>query len=143
MKDVKVFVKTSLCGPCVKDGRYAAVVEYISRKGPVTREVSGMEEKTTYHRSALLATIKALDLLNVACYVTVYTDSVFVKNTAERGSPGKWRRDGWKKAGGEEVKNRDLWQQYAELADKHEIMFRFSKHNIYTDRLRELLSSGG
>lgn len=142
MKNVKVFVKTSLCGPCVKDGRYAAVVEYISRKGPVTREVSGMEKETTYHRSALLAIIKALNLLNMACYVTVYTDSVFVKNTVERGSPGKWRRDGWKKADGEEIKNRDLWQQYVELADRHEITFRFSKHNDYFPRLRELLNLG-
>lgn len=140
MKNVKVFVKTSLQGPCIKDGSYAAVVEYISRKGPVTREVSGQEKETTYHRSALLAIIKALALLNTACYVTVYTDSVFVKNTVERGSPRKWRRDEWKKADGEDVKNRDLWQQYVELADKHEITFRFSKHNDYTARLRELLN---
>lgn len=76
----------------------------------------------------------------MACYVTVYTDSVFVKNTVERGSPRKWRRDEWKKADGEDVKNRDLWQQYVELADKHEITFRFSKHNDYTARLRELLN---
>lgn len=132
MKAVKIFVKTSLQGPCIKDGKYAAVVEYISKKGPVTREISGMEEKTTYHRSVLLAIIKALNLLNVECSVMVYTDSVYVKNTVERGSPRQWRRDEWKKADGDEVKNRDLWQQYTELADKHEIAFRFSKHNDYT-----------
>ena len=132
MKTVKVFVKTSLQGPCIRDGRYAAVVEYISSRGAVTREISGEEKGTTYHRSVLL----------VACSVTVYTDCVFVKNTAERGSLEDWRRSEWKKAGGGEVKNRDLWQQFTELADRHEIAFRFSKHNDYSHRLTELLEAG-
>lgn len=142
MKTVKIFVKTSLQGPCIKDGRYAAVVEYMSRKGAVTREVSGEEKETTYNRSVLLAIIKALDLLNVACEVVIYTDCVFVKNTAERGSLENWRRSEWKKAGGGEVKNRDLWQQYTELADKHKITFRFSKFNDYGQKLEELLEVG-
>lgn len=142
MKTVKVFVKTSLQGPCIRDGRYAAVVEYISSKGAVTREISGEEKETTYNRSVLLAVIRALDLLKVACSVTVYTDCVFVKNTAERGSLEDWRRSEWKKAGGGEVKNQDLWQQFTELADRHEIVFRFSKHNDYSHRLTELLEAG-
>lgn len=142
MKTVKIFVKTSLQGPCIKDGRYAAVVEYMSRKGAVTREISGAEKETTYNRSVLLAIIKALDLLNVACEVVIYTDCVFVKNTAERGSLETWRRSEWKKAGGGEVKNRDLWQQYTELADKHTITFRFSKFNDYGQKLEELLEVG-
>ncbi len=142
MKTVKVFVKTSLQGPCIMDGRYAAVVEYISSKGAVTREVSGGEKGTTYNRSVLLAIIKALNLLNVACDVVVYTDCIFVKNMAERGNLEKWRRSEWKKAGGGEVKNRDLWQQFTELADRHKITFRFSKHNDYNQKLKELLENG-
>ena len=142
MKTVKVFVKTSLQGPCIRDGRYAAVLEYISSRGAVTREVSGEEKETTYHRSVLLAIISALDLLKVACSVTVYTDCIFVKNTAERGSPENWRRSEWRKADGGEVKNRDLWQQFTELADRHEIAFRFSKHNDYSHQLAELLKAG-
>ena len=71
MKTVKVFVKTSLQGPCIRDGRYAAVVEYISSRGAVTREISGEEKGTTYHRSVLLAISEALDLLKVECSVTV------------------------------------------------------------------------
>lgn len=142
MKKVKVFVKTSLQGPCIKDGKYAAVVEYISSRGPVTREIAGEEKGTTYNRSVLLAIIESLNLLNTACSVAVYTDCVFVKNTVERGNPENWRRSEWKKAGGGEVKNRDLWQQFTELADRHEIAFRFSKHNDYSQRLDELLETG-
>ncbi len=138
MKSVKIYIGTQLKGPCVKDGRYAAVVEYISRAGPVTREVSGMEEGTTYYRSVLLAIVKSLKILNVACSVTIYTDCVFVKNTVERGNPEAWKRAEWMKPDGEEVKNKELWQQFAELQKVHEIGFRFSKHNDYSKKLREL-----
>lgn len=142
MKMVKVFVKTSLQGPCIMDGRYAAVVEYISSKGAVTREVVGEEKETTYNRSVLLAIIKALNLLNVACDVLVYIDCIFVKNMAERGNLDNWRRSEWKKADGGEVKNRDLWQQFTDLADKHKIAFRLSKFNDYSEKLKELLENG-
>ncbi len=106
------------------------------------RITSGGEKGTTYNRSVLLAIIKALNLLNVACDVVVYTDCIFVKNMAERGNLEKWRRSEWKKAGGGEVKNRDLWQQFTELADRHKITFRFSKHNDYNQKLKELLENG-
>lgn len=140
MKSVKIYIGTQLKGPCVKDGRYAAVVEYISRAGPVTREVVGMEEGTTYYRSVLLAVVKSLKILNVECSATIYTDCVFVKNTVERGNPEAWKRAEWKKPDGEEVKNKELWQQFAELQEVHEIGFRFSKHNDYSKRLRELVA---
>lgn len=142
MREVKVFVKTSLQGPCIRDGRYAAVLEYISNSGTFTLEISGEEKGTTYHRSVLLAVTKALGRLTEACRVTVYTDCIFIKNTAERGSPENWRRSEWKKPDGREVKNRDLWQQFTELACRHEIAFRFSKYNDYSQRLAELLESG-
>ena len=139
MKQVKIYIKTSLQGPAVKDGRYAAVVEYIAKSGPVIRKIAGEEKETTYHRSVLLAMLKALKILNVACDVTIYTDCIFVKNTVERGSPENWRRSEWKKPSGEEVKNKELWQQFVEEMDRHKIAFRFSKHNDYCDLLNKIL----
>lgn len=140
MKNVKIYIETQLKGPCVKDGRYAAVVEYITRTGPVTREIVGMEEETTYYRSVLLAIVKSLKILNVACSVTIYTDCIFVKNTVERGNPEAWKRAEWKKPDGEAVKNKELWQQFAELQKVHEIGFQFSKHNDYSKKLRKLIA---
>lgn len=137
--DVKIYIKTSLQGPCIKEGSYAAIVECITGKGPVTREISGKEDNTTYYRSVLLAIIRALEILNTPCSVTIYTDCVFVKNTAERGSPELWRRSEWKKPSGETVKNKELWELFLEEMDKHTISFRFSKHNDYGSRLKEIL----
>lgn len=137
---VKIYVKTSLRGPCIKDGKYAAIVECMTSKGPVTRQITGREEKTTYYRSVLIAITKALELLNTECSVTIYTDCVFVKNTAERGSPEAWRRSEWKRPGGSEVRNKELWQQFLEQMERHIIAFRFSKYNDYEERLKELLA---
>lgn len=137
--EIKIYVKTSLCGPGIRNGSYAAIVECQTSKGPVTREIVGREDNTTYYRSVLLAIVKALEILNAACSVTIYTDCIFIKNTAESGSPEAWRRSEWIKSSGEEVKNKELWQQFMEQMDKHIIAFRFSKHNDYMKRIKELL----
>lgn len=139
--EVKIYVQTSLHGPCIKDGRYAAIIECQTSKGEVTREVIGKEEKTTYYRSVLLAIVKALEILNAPCIVTIYTDCIFVKNTAERGSLEVWKRSEWKKPSGKEVKNKELWKQFLEQMDRHIIAFRFSKYNDYMERLGKLLET--
>ena len=138
--EIRVFVQTSLRGPCIKDGRYAAIVECRTSRGAVIRKVSGKEKKTTYYRLALLGMVKALELLNAPCSITIYTDCLYIKNIAERGSPEVWRRSEWKKSSGEEVKNKELWQQFLDMMDIHIISFRFSKHNDYEDKLEELLA---
>ncbi|MCI6467040.1 MAG: hypothetical protein MSA90_16435 [Faecalicatena sp.] len=137
--EIKIYVKTSLCGTGIRNGSYAAIVECQTSKGPVTREITGKEESTTYYRSVLLGIVKALEILNTPCSVTIYTDCTYIKNIAERGSPESWRRSEWKKPSGEEVKNRELWQQFLEQMDKHIIAFHFSRHNDYVKRLKELL----
>ncbi|MCH1972589.1 hypothetical protein MCI89_09580 [Muricomes sp. OA1] len=139
--NVKIYVKTSLRGPCIKDGKYAAIVECMTSKGPVTRQITGCEEKTTYYRSVLLAIVKALEILNTECSVTIYTDCAFIKNTAERGCMEDWRRSEWKKSSGEEVINKELWQQFLDQMDRHIIAFRFSKINAYEEKLEELLTA--
>ena len=139
--NVKIYVKTSLRGPCIKDGKYAAIVECMTSKGPVTRQITGGEKKTTYYRSVLLAIVKALEILNTECSVTIYTDCAFIKNTAERGCMEDWRRSEWKKSSGEEVINKELWQQFLDQMDRHIIAFRFSKINAYEEKLEELLTA--
>ena len=140
--EVKIHVKTSLTGPSVKDGSYAAIVEYAGKDGPVTREITGKEENTTYYRSVLLAILKSLEILRVGCSVIIYTDCNFVKSTIEQNRLEAWRRLEWTKPSGGEVKNKELWQQFLEEMDKHEIEVRFNKNHVlsgYGDRLTALL----
>lgn len=84
---VQIYVTTTLAGPAVKDGNYGAVVEYITPKGhKEIRTVTGFEQNTTWHRSVILATVKALNILTVPCSVEVYTTSNFVTNTLNSGN---------------------------------------------------------
>ena len=37
----------------------------------------------------------------------------------------KWRARGWKRAGGQPALNPDLWERLLQLADQHEVRFRW------------------
>ena len=141
---VKIYIETSLAGPCVKDGWYAAVVECQTSKGTRTAELTGMEENTTYYRSVLLAAVSAIQRLKYPCSIKIYTQCSYVKNMYERGIAEKWKKDGWKKADGKEVENKDLWQRLLGEAGRMggigKIEFRFSKHNDYRDLMRDLIA---
>ena len=132
MKEVRIYIETSLQGPAVKRGKYDAIVEFIKKDGePETREVCGEEEETTFYRSTLLAIVKALKLLTCPCRVKIYTYCTFVKAMAENGNLEAWRRAEWKKSSGEDVQHKELWREYAELAGRHRVTFVPGKHHEY------------
>lgn len=137
-KAAKIYIETTLAGPCVKDGWYAAIIEYQTSKGPATKWVVDMEKKTTYHRSVLLAIISALKELR-PWKVVIYTGCSYIIGSYQQDRPEGWSRSEWKKPTGEEVKNKDLWQEFLDevnrLGGKDKITFQFSKHHDYEDFL--------
>ena len=50
MKEVNIYIRTSLTGPCIKDGRWAAAMECQTSKGPAVKGICGEEQETTYYR---------------------------------------------------------------------------------------------
>lgn len=54
MKEVNIYIRTSLTGPCIKDGRWAAAMECQTSKGPAVKGICGEEQETTYYRLVLL-----------------------------------------------------------------------------------------
>lgn len=121
MKKVTMYTTTSTKKLKVEIGYYAAIVEYIARDGPATREAAGFEENTTYNRLVLQAIINGLCELGQPCEVTIHTDCVFVRNMLNSDNPERWQRSEWIKRGGGEVKHKDLWQQYLAVKGKHKI----------------------
>jgi len=88
------------------------------------RELFGGEGNTTNNRMELLAVIKALESINRACQIEVYTDSQYVqKGIAEWIT--SWKRRGWKTADKKPVKNVDLWQRLDTLAAGHRITWHW------------------
>ncbi len=90
------------------------------------RELSGGEMMTTNNRMELLAAISALEALARPSEITVVTDSAYVKNGVTEWIHG-WKRNGWRTAGKDPVKNADLWQRLDQAQARHKVVWRWIK----------------
>ncbi len=79
-------------------------------------ELSGGEQNTTNNRMEMLAAIKALECFaeGAPFKLIVYTDSQYLKNGINSWIKG-WKKNGWKTANRDPVKNQDLWIRLDEL----------------------------
>jgi ribonuclease HI len=103
-------------------GGWGAVLEF----GSEQKDLNGGEADTTNNRMELTAAIRALEALKQSCRVDIYTDSTYVRNGITQWVP-EWRQRGWKTAARKPVKNQDLWQHLAELAERHEVSWHWVK----------------
>ena len=92
----------------------------------IERELAGGEADTTNNRMELMAAIAALEALKEACDATLHTDSQYVRQGITEWMPN-WIRRGWKTAGGDPVKNRDLLERLHAANAKHKVDWRWVK----------------
>ena len=83
-------------------------------------ELSGGKAATTNNEMELAGALEALKSLAVPCDVTVTTDSQYVVKGMSEWMKG-WIRNGWKTAGKQPVKNRELWEALNAQAEKHRV----------------------
>ncbi len=98
----------------------------VIRSGSREKELSGGEPNTTNNRMELLAAIRGLEALKRPCEVTLYTDSVYVRDGFTKWIHG-WRRNGWRTADRKPVKTAELWQELLAAAAPHRIDWRWVK----------------
>ena len=110
-------------------GGYGVVL----RAGIHEKELSGGFRMTTNNRMELLAVIEGLKALkNPGQQVTIYSDSKYVVDSVEKG----WVFGCVKKAF-KDKKNKDLWIQYLNLHQIHNIKFIWIKgHNDHPENER-------
>ena len=96
----------------------------LMRYGSHEKELFGGEAHTTNNRMELTAIIQGLAALKRPCAVVIYTDSQYVKHGMEKWIHG-WKKNGWKTASKQPVKNEDLWQQLDRLAAQHQIQWQW------------------
>lgn len=101
-------------------GGWAALL----RAGATERELAGGEPATTNNRMELMAAIAALEALKRPCEVVLHTDSQYVRQGMLEWLAG-WVRRGWKTAGGDPVKNRDLWERLHAASTAHRVDWRW------------------
>ncbi|WRH63501.1 MAG: ribonuclease HI [Fuscovulum sp.] len=90
------------------------------------RTLQGGEAMTTNNRMELLAAISALETLARPSEIIIVTDSAYVKNGVTEWIHG-WKRNGWRTAGRDPVKNADLWQRLDAAQARHKVDWRWIK----------------
>ena len=88
------------------------------------RELSGGEADTTNNRMELMSVIMGLAAITRPMDVVINTDSAYVEQAFMKGWLEQWRRNGWRTASKQAVKNQDLWQRLAEEAARHNVSFQ-------------------
>lgn len=96
------------------------------RYGGHEKELFGGEAQTTNNRMELTAVLSGLKTLNRPCDVVICTDSQYVKNGMESWIHN-WKKNGWKTADRQPVKNADLWQQLDEQVARHRVRWQWVK----------------
>lgn len=109
--------------------------------GDVRKEISGGSENTTNNIMELSAVIEALKLLKRPCKVNIFSDSAYVVNAFNQKWIYGWIKKNWRTAGGDPVKNKELWQELYSLTKVHDVTFNKVKghaDNEFNNRCDEM-----
>ena len=118
-------------------GGWGSILMYKNEK----KEISGGNKDTTNNIMEITAVIEALKLLKFPCSVKIYSDSSYVVNCFKQGWIYNWKKNGWKTASKEPVKNKELWEELYHFTTIHKIEFikvKGHSDNIYNNRCDEL-----
>jgi ribonuclease HI len=102
-------------------GGYAAIL----LAGPHRKELAQGYSGTTNNRMELMAVIAGLEALKVKSAVEIVTDSQYVKKAFTDRWLAGWKKNGWKTAAKQPVKNQDLWKRLDALIGGHQVQWRW------------------
>jgi ribonuclease HI len=88
------------------------------------KELKGGEPHTTNNRMELMAAIAAFEALKRPCTVDLYTDSQYVRGGITGWING-WKRNGWRTASGDPVRNVDLWRRLDAALKQHQVRWHW------------------
>ena len=118
-------------------GGWGSILMYKENK----KEISGGNPNTTNNIMEITAVIEALKLLKHECEVQVYSDSAYVVNAFNQGWIYNWKKNNWKTASKEPVKNKELWEELYGFTKMHKIEFikvKGHSDNQFNNRCDEL-----
>ena len=120
-KTVEIYTDGSCLGN-PGPGGYGVVMKYQQH----VKELSAGFIDTTNNRRELMAAIAALESLKRPCSIDLSTDSQYVRQGITQWLVN-WKRNNWRTAAKEPVKNKDLWQRLDAACQMHEIRWHWVK----------------
>ena len=112
---IKIYTDGSCLGN-PGDGGWAAIIVENEKK----THIKGSKKDTTNNQMELLAPIKAIEKIPQGSKVQIYTDSKYVKSGITEWIHN-WKKNGWKTANKQPVKNQDLWTELDNMTIAYEI----------------------
>ena len=125
-------IKIYTDGSCLENPGNGGRAAIIINNGQKTK-IKGSKKNTTNNQMELLAPIEALKKIPKGSKVQIFTDSKYVKSGITEWIYN-WKKNGWKTANKQEVKNKDLWTELDILANEFEISWNWVKAHS-TDEL--------
>ena len=125
-------IKIYTDGSCLENpgnGGWAAIIIDDEKK----TQIKGSKKNTTNNQMELLAPIEALKKIPKGSKIEIFTDSKYVKSGITEWIHN-WKKNGWKTADRQPVKNKELWEELDFLANKFEISWNWVKAHS-TDQL--------
>ncbi len=125
-------IKIYTDGSCIGNpgnGGWAAIIMINGKK----THIKGGKKNATNNQMELLAPIKALNKIPKGSKVQIFTDSKYVQSGITEWIYN-WKKNGWKTAKKQPVKNKELWTTLDELSNEFEIKWSWVKAHS-TDKL--------
>ena len=125
-------IKIYTDGSCLENpgnGGWAAIIIDDEKK----TQIKGSKKNTTNNQMELLAPIEALKKIPKGSKVQIFTDSKYVKLGITEWIHN-WKKNGWKTADKQPVKNKELWKELDLLNNEFEINWNWVKAHS-TDKL--------
>ncbi len=118
---IKIYTDGSCLGN-PGNGGWAAII--IDDKKKI--QIKGSKKDTTNNQMELLAPIKALKKIPKGSNVQIFTDSKYVKSGITEWIHN-WKKNGWKTASKQPVKNKDLWTELDQMTNEFQIKWSWVK----------------
>lgn len=116
----KVIIYTDgACSGNPGPGGWGTILMYNGNK----KEISGAKNNTTNNVMELTAALEGLKMLKFPCEVELYSDSAYLVNGFSQGWIYNWKKNNWKTASKEPVKNKEIWEEIYNLTQIHKVKF--------------------
>ena len=125
-------IKVYTDGSCLENpgnGGWAAIIIDDGKK----TQIKGSKKNTTNNQMELMAPIEALKKIPKGSKVQIFTDSKYVKSGITEWI-NNWKKNGWKTANKQKVKNKELWVELDLLSSQFDIKWSWVKAHS-TDKL--------
>lgn len=140
MREVSIYIAASIQGRWNRDGYVGYVLEYYPEGSKYPKLLTDYEEvkNMNANRAQQEALIRAIARIREKCILSIYTDSEYLySGFAGKELVGQWIKSGWKTSRGQDVKNRDKWQELLKALQGNLYRFYLKEPNAYMERLKD------